>query len=252
RSWRRARSRVLASGSAVSSSRSTRLTKYVSPIVSPRARSSSHSPDRASDGAALRAPGGRGCGYRPRVARDGHPRADSSWSVHRRRRPPRRSRPPHPRLCGRPSGSVRRDARASPGHARRDRPRPHAAAASIARARSRPRPIAPARPGDISSFARWTPASAEPCPAIAPARPAALRRGRRVGFWSLSAGAGSSTVAALLAHRSAAGGEAPLLVDLDRWVPSLALRAGLSAANVADALLQPGREAELVSGCSAI
>ena len=55
----------------------------------------------------------------------------------------------------------------------------------------------------------------EPLAAIAPARPAALRRGRRVGFWSLAAGAGSSTVAALLAHRSAAGGEAPLLVDLD-------------------------------------
>jgi MinD-like ATPase involved in chromosome partitioning or flagellar assembly len=92
----------------------------------------------------------------------------------------------------------------------------------------------------------------EPLAAIAPARPAALRRGRRVGFWSLAAGAGSSTVAALLAHRSAAGGEAPLLVDLDRWVPSLALRAGLTAANVVDALLQPGREAELVSRWSAI
>ena len=63
----------------------------------------------------------------------------------------------------------------------------------------------------------------EPLAAIAPARPAALRRGRRVGFWSLAAGAGSSTVAALLAHRTAAGGEAPLLVDLDRWVLSLAL-----------------------------
>jgi hypothetical protein len=92
----------------------------------------------------------------------------------------------------------------------------------------------------------------EPLAAIAPARPAALRRGRRVGFWSLAAGAGSSTIAALLAHRSAAGGEAPLLVDLDRWVPSLALRAGLSAANVADALLQPGREGDLVSRWSAI
>ena len=92
----------------------------------------------------------------------------------------------------------------------------------------------------------------EPLAAIAPARPAALRRGRRVGFWSLAAGAGSSTVAALLAHRSAAGGEAPLLVDLDRWVPSLALRAGLTAANVADALLQPGREGDLVSRWSAI
>ena len=92
----------------------------------------------------------------------------------------------------------------------------------------------------------------EPLAAIAPARPAALRRGRRIGFWSLAAGAGSSTVAALVAHRSAAGGEAPFLIDLDRWVPSLALRAGLSAANVVDALLQPGREAELVSRWSAI
>jgi len=92
----------------------------------------------------------------------------------------------------------------------------------------------------------------EPLAAIAPSRPAALRKGRRIGFWSLAAGTGSSTVAALLAHRSAAGGEAPLLVDLDRWVPSLALRAGLTAANVADALLQPGRETELVSRWSAI
>ena len=91
----------------------------------------------------------------------------------------------------------------------------------------------------------------EPLAPLTPARPGALRRGRRVGFWSLAAGAGSSTVAALLAHRSAAGGEAPLLVDLDRWVPSLALRAGIGAANVADALLQPGREAELVSRWSA-
>src|SRR5947209_7688525 len=92
----------------------------------------------------------------------------------------------------------------------------------------------------------------EPLAAITPTRPAALRKGRRVGFWSLAAGAGSSTVAALLAHRSAAGGEAPLLVDLDRWVPSLALRAGLTAANVADALLQPGRESDLVSRWSAV
>ena len=92
----------------------------------------------------------------------------------------------------------------------------------------------------------------EPLAAIAPARPGALRKGRRVGFWSLAAGAGSSTLAALVAHRSAAGGEAPLLVDLDRWVPSLALRAGLTAANVADALLQPGRERDLVSRWSAV
>ena len=92
----------------------------------------------------------------------------------------------------------------------------------------------------------------EPLAAIVPTRPVALRRGRRVGFWSLAAGAGSSTVAALLAHRSAAAGEPPLLVDLDRWVPSLALRAGLTAANVADALLQPGRESELVSRWSLV
>ncbi|TME94761.1 MAG: hypothetical protein E6I40_07150 [Chloroflexi bacterium] len=63
---------------------------------------------------------------------------------------------------------------------------------------------------------------------------------------------GASTVAALLAHRSAAGGEAPLLVDLDRWAPSLALRAGLSAATIVDALVQPGRERELVSRWSAV
>src|SRR5712691_460473 len=87
----------------------------------------------------------------------------------------------------------------------------------------------------------------EPLAAIAPTRPAALRKGRRIGFWSLAAGAGSSTVAALLAHRSAAGGEAPLLVDLDRWAPSLALRAGLSAATIVDVLLQPGKERELIS-----
>ena len=92
----------------------------------------------------------------------------------------------------------------------------------------------------------------EPLAAIAPARPGALRRGRRVGFWSLAAGSGSSTVAALLAHRSAAGGEPPLLVDLDRWAPSLALRAGLTAASVTDALLQPGREGELVSRWSVV
>ena len=102
------------------------------------------------------------------------------------------------------------------------------------------------------AFMREATGRTEPLAAIAPTRPAALPRGRRVGFWSLSAGAGSSTVAALLAHRSAAGGEAPLLVDLDRWVPSLALRAGLTAANVADALLQPGRETGLVSRWSAI
>jgi Mrp family chromosome partitioning ATPase len=102
------------------------------------------------------------------------------------------------------------------------------------------------------AFMREATGRTEPLAAIAPARPGALRRGKRVGFWSLAAGAGTSTVAALLAHRSAAGGEAPRLVDLDRWAPSLALRAGLTAANVADALLQPGRERDLVSRWSAV
>ena len=102
------------------------------------------------------------------------------------------------------------------------------------------------------AFMREATGRTEPLAAIAPARPGALPKGRRVGVWSLAAGAGASTVAALVAHRSAAGGEAPLLVDLDRWVPSLALRAGLTAANVADALLQPGRERDLVSRWSAV
>lgn len=102
------------------------------------------------------------------------------------------------------------------------------------------------------SLMREATGRAEPLAPIVPARPVVLRPGSRVGFWSLAAGAGASTVAALVAHRSAAGGEAPLLVDLDRWSPSLALRAGLTAASVADALLQPGREAELVSRWSAV
>jgi MinD-like ATPase involved in chromosome partitioning or flagellar assembly len=92
----------------------------------------------------------------------------------------------------------------------------------------------------------------EPLAPILPTRPARLGRGRRIAFWSLAAGAGSSTTAALVAHRSAAGGEPPLLVDLDRWSPSLALRAGITAATVADALVQPGRERELVSRWSAV
>jgi MinD-like ATPase involved in chromosome partitioning or flagellar assembly len=93
---------------------------------------------------------------------------------------------------------------------------------------------------------------AEPLAPLVPVRPAALRRGKRVGFWSLAAGAGATTVAALAAHRSAAGGEAPFLIDLDRWAPALALRAGLTAASITDALLQPGREKELVSRWSAV
>ena len=87
----------------------------------------------------------------------------------------------------------------------------------------------------------------EPLEAIAPARPARLAPTARVGFWSLSAGVGASTTAALVAQRAAAGGQAPLLVDLDRWVPSLALRAAVTAATIRDVLVQPDREADLVS-----
>jgi hypothetical protein len=102
------------------------------------------------------------------------------------------------------------------------------------------------------SLMREATGRAEPLAPIVLARPAALRPGRRVGFWSLAAGAGATTVAALTAHRSAAGGEPPFLIDLDRWAPALALRAGLTAASVADALVQPGREKELVSRWSAV
>jgi hypothetical protein len=41
-------------------------------------------------------------------------------------------------------------------------------------------------------------------------------------------------------------------VDLDRWAPSLALRARIEAATIADALVQPGREHALVSRWSAV
>ncbi len=87
----------------------------------------------------------------------------------------------------------------------------------------------------------------EPLEAIAPVRPAALAAQTRVGFWSLCGGVGASTIAALVAQRSAAGGHAPLLVDLDRWAPSLALRARIEGATVVDALVQPERARELVS-----
>jgi MinD-like ATPase involved in chromosome partitioning or flagellar assembly len=92
----------------------------------------------------------------------------------------------------------------------------------------------------------------DPVEPLRPVRPAALRAGSRVAFWSLIAGAGTSTTAALVAHRSAAAGAAPLLADLDRWAPVLALRAGLHAATIADALLRPGRERECVSRWSAV
>lgn len=87
----------------------------------------------------------------------------------------------------------------------------------------------------------------EPVEQIVPVRAARLAPTARIGFWSMAAGAGTSTTAALVAQRSAAGGHAPLLVDLDRWVPSLALRAGIGAATIRDVLVQPDRETELVS-----
>ncbi|MHB8632288.1 MAG: hypothetical protein ACYC9W_10215 [Candidatus Limnocylindria bacterium] len=82
---------------------------------------------------------------------------------------------------------------------------------------------------------------------LRPARPSALTRQRGVAFWSLNAGVGTSTLAALVAHRSASAGCAPALVDLDRRVPTLALRARCAGATVADALLRPGSEAGLLS-----
>lgn len=87
----------------------------------------------------------------------------------------------------------------------------------------------------------------DPLEPLRPARAVALPGGARIGFWSLVGGVGASTVAALVAHRSAGAGRAPVLVDLDRWAPSLALRAGLQAATVADALLRPGRERDCLS-----
>lgn len=93
---------------------------------------------------------------------------------------------------------------------------------------------------------------ADPLEPLRPARAAALPPRVRIAFWSLVGGAGSSTVAALVAHRSAGAGRAPVLADLDRWAPSLALRAGLQAATVADALLRPGREPECLSRWSEV
>ncbi|MEP6693766.1 MAG: hypothetical protein ABJB39_03905 [Chloroflexota bacterium] len=93
---------------------------------------------------------------------------------------------------------------------------------------------------------------ADPIEPLRPTRPAALPAKRRVAFWSLVGGVGTSTTAGLVAHRSAAGGRAPVLIDLDRWAPSLALRARIEAATIADALVQPGREGALVSRWHAV
>ena len=87
----------------------------------------------------------------------------------------------------------------------------------------------------------------EPLEPLTPARPAALPAERVVAFWSLTAGVGASTVAALVAHRSASASRAPVLIDLDRRVPTLALRAQCGGATVADALLRPGSERGLLS-----
>jgi len=86
----------------------------------------------------------------------------------------------------------------------------------------------------------------QPLEAIKPTRAERLDPRVRLGLWSLSAGAGTSTTAALIAHRSAGAGHAPLLVDLDRWTPSLALRATHDGATIVDTLIQPDREAALV------
>jgi hypothetical protein len=102
------------------------------------------------------------------------------------------------------------------------------------------------------TFMREATGRPDPIEPLRPTRPAPLADGRRVAFWSLVGGVGSSTTAALVAHRSAAGGRAPLLVDLDRWAPSIALRARVEAATIADALVQPGRERALVSRWSAV
>lgn len=97
------------------------------------------------------------------------------------------------------------------------------------------------------TFMREATGRVDPIEPLRPTRPAALPAGRRIAFWSLVGGVGTSTTAGLVAHRSAAGGRAPLLVDLDRWAPSLALRAHIEGATIADALVQPGRERALVS-----
>ncbi|GAC1462892.1 MAG: hypothetical protein NVSMB8_14610 [Candidatus Limnocylindrales bacterium] len=85
-----------------------------------------------------------------------------------------------------------------------------------------------------------------PLEPLRPTRPAALPD-RVIAFWALQAGIGTSTIAALAAQRSAAAGHPGVLIDLDRWAPSLALRAETGGATVEDALLHPGDEGSLVS-----
>lgn len=86
-----------------------------------------------------------------------------------------------------------------------------------------------------------------PLEPLRPARAAALPEGCVIGCWSLSAGVGGSTLAALIAHRSAAAGRAPTLIDLDRRAPVQALRADRNAATIADVLLRPEELTALTS-----
>jgi Mrp family chromosome partitioning ATPase len=102
-------------------------------------------------------------------------------------------------------------------------------------------------PGIALDIMRAATGRRDPLEPLRPSRAVGLRPGSRVGFWSLVGGVGTSTVAALVAHRSAGAGRPPVLVDIDRWAPSLALRAGLQAATVADALLRPGHERDCLS-----
>src|SRR2546430_8498131 len=88
---------------------------------------------------------------------------------------------------------------------------------------------------------------ADPIEAIRPTRPERLAPTARIAFWSLGAGVGTSTTAALVAQRSSAARAAPLLLELDRWAPSLALRAPIDSATIAGAPIQPHRERPLVS-----
>lgn len=117
--------------------------------------------------------------------------------------------------------------------------------------------------GGLVSWRRWLDASPaahvalalmrdatgreKPLDVLLPVRAPALPQGRCIAFWALNAGVGTSTVAALTAHRSAAGGRPPVLIDLDRRAPTLAIRARGGGATVCDALLRPTNEAALLS-----
>jgi Mrp family chromosome partitioning ATPase len=87
----------------------------------------------------------------------------------------------------------------------------------------------------------------DPLEVLAPVRASAMSEGQVVAFWSLTAGPGTSTVAALTAQRSAAGGRPAVLADLDRRAPVQALRARNNGATVADVLLRAGAERDVLS-----